>query len=362
MRRIAELDGLRGIAAVLIIVYHLLGARPDGLWVAVDVFFVLSGYLITSIVLEHGSSWRFLMPFYLRRGLRIWPIYYLVVLLAALTWQGELSTIAQYLTYTQQTPHYWGAEMAEWPAINHTWTLAIEEQFYLIWPPLLLLAGRQWTIPLAIVVALLSIQAKMAGADWWTLLGRSDGFALGGLLAAICADADHASARKRAGILAIAFAGIAIILVTGLAMTNRLTGSVGPVAIGTRTTIASLGSFALVAAVLCNQGHPTLRILRCRPLVYLGTISYGLYLYHCPIFECSAALCERWSIVRSPAVWLLQLSLTLAIAVMSWHWIEKPILRLKDRIPYHPGEPAIETSSPTAPALGFRAGSQAVAS
>ena len=116
MRRIAELDGLRGLAAVLIVAYHLFRDYPPGFWAAVDLFFVLSGYLITAIVLRHACSWRFLLAFYARRGLRIWPIYYLVILILVLGVgrRGDLVALPYYLTYTQQFPHYWGGAMPDW--------------------------------------------------------------------------------------------------------------------------------------------------------------------------------------------------------------------------------------------------------
>jgi peptidoglycan/LPS O-acetylase OafA/YrhL len=347
MRRIAELDGLRGAAAVLIVAYHLFMDYLPGCWAAVDVFFVLSGYLITTIVLQQDGSWRFLWAFYARRGLRIWPIYYLLILILALGLRGDLTALPYYLTYTQQATHYWGGAMPDWRPMQHTWTLAMEEQFYLFWPALVLLVGRRWTGPLALGVAILAIQARLSGIHWWTLLGRCDGFALGGLLAAILSDPDSDRAQRRVQAWTLVLGALAVLLLAGLAATNRLFGNGGTIATAARATVASLASFTLVASIVRNADHPGLAILKARPLAYLGTISYGIYLYHHPILQILGTMLEQMGIVHVPALWLVEWILTLAVAMASWHWIERPILRLKDRVPYRRGTaPAPIAESP----------------
>ena len=146
--RIPELDALRGIAAVVIVIFHSNVRRFPWGWAAVDLFFVLSGFLITGIVLRHGGSRGFLSRFYIRRALRIFPAYYLVVL-GLVVFRNMLPRpvdprgLIYELTYTQFLPYYWFAEAPRYsPYLGHTWTLAIEEQFYLVWPALILLAGR----------------------------------------------------------------------------------------------------------------------------------------------------------------------------------------------------------------------------
>lgn len=336
MRRIAELDGLRGAAAVMIVCYHMFMNRLPWGWAAVDVFFVLSGYLITAIVLEHGKSWRFLLPFYARRGLRTWPIYYLAIVILALCWLDDPAALTYYLTYTQQAPRYWGGETPGWVAMQHTWTLALEEQFYLIWPALVLMAGRRWTGPLAMALAIVSIAARGAGVHPWVLAGRCDGFALGGLLAAIMAAPDPDRARSRVRNGAIGCGGLALVLLIGLGASGRLIEAGGPTTFtfALHVTVASLASFAGVALVIVNVGHPVLAPLRMRPLVYLGTISYGLYLYHHPILMSSPALRRSLGVGFGPVLWATEWLLTLVAAVVSWHLLERSILGLKDRFPY----------------------------
>ena len=146
--RIPELDALRGIAAVVIVIFHSNTRRMPWGWAAVDLFFVLSGFLITGIVLRHGGTRGFLGRFYARRALRIFPVYYLVML-GLVAFGGILPRpndprgLLYELTYTQFVPVLLVRRVPAYsPYLGHTWTLAIEEQFYLVWPALILLAGR----------------------------------------------------------------------------------------------------------------------------------------------------------------------------------------------------------------------------
>jgi peptidoglycan/LPS O-acetylase OafA/YrhL len=357
MRRIAELDGLRGAAAVLIVAYHLFIDYLPGCWAAVDVFFVLSGFLITNILLRHELSCGFLVAFYARRGLRIWPIYYLLIMALVVSRLHVPSTLPYYLTYTQQLPLYWGGRMPAWLPMQHAWTLALEEQFYLIWPVLVFLVGRRSTPLLALIVAGAAIVLRMTGFSWWILAGRCDGFALGGLLAAIVANRDTLTARRQIAKCAFGLAGFAVVLMVILAANGRLFSNGGYITVGMRTTVASCGSFALVAAVLYHAGHPLLAFLRMRVIVYLGTISYGIYLYHHPIIQMSHPLGRLLGLAPGPALWGTECALTLFLAVLSWHLIERPILRLKDRVPYQrdpasdPGHPSRQPGYPPLDAL-----------
>jgi peptidoglycan/LPS O-acetylase OafA/YrhL len=333
MRRIAELDGLRGLSAILIVLYHLFTQLRIARG-ALDVFFVLSGYLITSIVIQYTFSWRFLGSFYIRRGLRIWPIYYLAVLVLALAGLADQKVLPYYLTYTQESPRYWGGVMPLWGPMEHTWSLALEEQFYLIWPLLVLWAGRRRMRYLALAIAASAIVMRHLGIHWWLLLARCDGFALGGFLAIIMADKDADRARHRVRNWVIAFAIAAALQAVLLNANGGVHDRFEPIAVAARATLTTLGAFILVALVVCHAGHPRLAILRLRPLVYLGTISYGVYLYHYPIIKLSGLLTTYVGDLPRAAIIIVDCLLTLLIAVASWHLIEQPILRLKDRIPY----------------------------
>ena len=165
--RIPELDALRGAAALAVVVFHANARWLRWGWASVDLFFVLSGYLITAIILRHGDRPGFLACFYARRALRIWPLYFLAVGLvaAASPWLAlppDWAALPYTLTFTQGVPEYWtgSATPGFSPYLGHAWTLAVEEQFYLIWPALLLAVGRARVIPLAMGIAAVSVAGE----------------------------------------------------------------------------------------------------------------------------------------------------------------------------------------------------------
>jgi len=342
-RRVLELDAVRGLAALAILVYHFYTRRLPFGWAAVDLFFVLSGYLITSLVLAHRESEDFLLRFYVRRGLRIWPIYYLsllalLVLGPVLPRPSSMAGLPSYLTYTQNVTLCWSVRAAEFSwYFKHTWTLAIEEQFYLLWPALILLAGRKRLVPLALALLATSVAARWQGYHWWTLAGRGDGFAFGGLLAALMCDADRVGRHRveiSRGLAALATAALAYLAV--VQARGGLPDHGMPLWPATTVLAINLAAFALVAGVVLHAGHPALRILRGRVLGYLGQISYGLYLYHMIILRIKLDLAQRFRIGHNFWVDALTLAASVAAAALSWHFIERPILALKARFEFDP--------------------------
>ena len=350
MRRIRELDAVRGLAALAIVVYHFkTGWLPFG-WAAVDLFFVLSGYLITTILLTHGRTRGFLRSFYVRRGLRIWPIYYLALLAIValgpiLPRPNNYAGFVSYLTYTQFTAHYWGGRVEDFSwYFKHTWTLAIEEQFYLLWPPLALLVGRRGLPVLALIVAAGSVAARASGFHWWILAARCDGFALGGLLAWAMLDPERVARHLRSirrGLGAAAFMALAFL--TFIELTDGLPDH-GPPRRPAETILALNVLFAaLVGLVVAHAGRPGLVFLRGPVLGYLGTISYGLYLYHMILLRIKMDYAARRGMGQTPGLDLVALAVSVGLAVVSWHLLERPILRLKERFAYRsgPGKGAI---------------------
>ena len=343
--RIAEFDSLRGLAAVAIVVFHLRPVAFTPGWTGVDLFFVLSGYLITGIILKYGGSEGFLRAFYVRRGLRIWPIYYLalgvlVLVVATMPKPISLASLPYYLTYTQNLPLYWRHVAPTLAPFDHTWTLALEEQFYVVWPAMVLLAGRKRVVPLCLATVAVSVMAREPGLLTWpyyserTLLGRCDGFALGGLMAAVLPGSYRRA--KAAGL------GLALVLALGYLTWDAVDSGGLAYSLGLPTprrpslTILAVGVAysGLVGLVAMGAGSPFLAGLRWRPLAYLGTISYGLYLYHYPLFW----WIDGYQILESQPfrMRVVKLGATLAVAVLSWHFVESPILRWKDRFSYRP--------------------------
>jgi peptidoglycan/LPS O-acetylase OafA/YrhL len=345
-------------------VYHL---RPDVYqfgWSRGDLFLVLSGYLITAVILKHGGGPGFHRTFFARRALRTWPAYYLtlfalVAVNPLLPKPFPLDGLPYYLTFTQNTPYYWTTSVPrfQW-YFHHTWTLALEEQFYLVWPSLALLAGRRRLVPLAAGLAVVSVVARSSGLHAWTLLGRCDGFALGGLLAALTTDgawmARHRAALRRGlgvvGVLTFAVLAAESVAFGGGALT-------GPAIVYPGPTVLAMNLFyaSVVGLTVCHAGRPALRPLRSGALLGLGRVSYGLYLYH-PLVFITVAMAGRGLGLDDPW-WLepLKIAACVALASLSWRHFERPILRLKNGLRYQPAPAgaAPRTWDVTIPPAGF---------
>ena len=241
MRRIPELDGLRGIAILMVLVHHTEFALVHApwlahrLWLGVDLFFVLSGFLITEILLRRPTGRGFVRNFYVRRALRIWPAYYLLLLVVwlfgaplfgeALRW----GPLFYHLSFTQCVPFAPGY-LAYHPALRSTWSLAVEEQFYLVWPPLTLWLRRQALAVLLAAIVLVAIIARAEGGWLHQLVTRGDALALGSLLALYLTGTAPGAARRLRTVAALAGTGglavagaLAFHLVRRLALVRTLT-------------------------------------------------------------------------------------------------------------------------------------------
>lgn len=343
MQRVKELDSIRGLASLVIVVYHLWLIKVGVLGAAVDLFFVLSGFLITSILLNNPMSSRFLISFYARRSLRIWPIYYLSLLLLVLinshtAEPGSLDGLSYFATFTQNVTYYWsGSAPAFIPAFRHTWSLAIEEQFYVFWPALLWLLGRRG-IPLATATLIgLAATTRMLQFNRWILATHCDGLALGALLSYLINASSPGASDRRPRFLAIGLG--AAVFWMGSALAVRFASPAWQASLliplqSLRMFSLNLAFFALVGLTVRHAGHPWLGILRRRELVYLGQISYGLYLYHHIIFMLWDDYFVRTGIQNHLGFDLAKATLSFAIAALSWRFVERPILSLKDRFRY----------------------------
>jgi peptidoglycan/LPS O-acetylase OafA/YrhL len=346
MRRITELDALRGLAAVSIVIFHLWLPSYGFLGTAVDLFFVMSGYLITDIILKQREQPGFLATFYARRSLRILPIYYLslLALLAinpALPKPYPTDALPYFLTYTQNVPHYWGEANPPFiPSFQHTWSLAVEEQYYLAWPLALVLLGRRSLRPLALALIGMAIGTRMAGFSKWILITHVDGLALGALLAALL-DSEGVtspSPRRLNGVLAGVGLGSAVFLLKG----NGWVAALGPswpnsVAYSLRMFAVNALYFSLIGLVVVHGGGRLLAPLRWSWLAGLGQLSYGIYLYHYFLFDIVQQYADRLGLGNRAAIDAIKLIAAFGISAASWRWIEKPLLSLKGRLNYRPG-------------------------
>ena len=338
---------------------------PAG-WTGVDLFFVISGYLITSILISRPLTGRVLFSFYVRRALRIWPIYYLGLAFVVLVnpwipWPYSLVALPYYLTYTQNVWFYWGAKPVPFnPAFDHTWTLALEEQYYLVWPLFLAVVSRRFLPVLCLATAGVAYLGRsgfvldfpyplvMKELPDCVLLSRCDGFALGGLLAWILGTS-AIPRRYAGGLLWAALGGASLYLGTGLSQEGlRFFGVPKPAKPGPTILMVEVFYLGVVGLVVLHSGKPVLAWLRQGWLCWLGMISYGIYLYHYLIYwivdgcawNYDRAYQQSWSV----GFW--KVVITLAVATISWYAIERPLLGLKDRFPYESSKGASPESGP----------------
>ena len=368
--RVAALDGLRGIAVLLVVVMHyysVVPTPPDAavhdflrrasslFFCGVDLFFVLSGYFIGGILLDHRESPRLLRAFYLRRFLRIVPVYLLLLACVGLGRNSEgLRAIYRgaffasgvpewsYLTFTQNIAMAWKHEMGpHWLSV--TWSLAIEEQFYLIFPLVVLWLNRRHLliacvamIALTPVWRVIALQFSNPFAAVFLLPMRTDGLLCGVLCAAMarhpaaCAVFD---AHRKLIALATAVFTLAIFM---FSLRGFGAGS-WPVASFGYTILAAYFD-TIVLLVVTRPTSPLALALSARPLAWIGVTSYFIYLFHRPVwyvlhwlFFQTAPMHFTWS---GGAVTCLSLVVTLLAAAISWSCLEAPLLRIGRRFSY----------------------------
>lgn len=346
--RILELDGLRGCACLLVVLGHYFGEVEHGFralrleWIGVDVFFCLSGFLIGGILLDNRSSPSYFATFYIRRGFRIFPVYYLTVtllLLALPHFAGLVAPAAPpglYYGYLQNfLMSFTGVEAPQW--LMPTWTLCVEEQFYLLLPLILLVTPPRWLLRVLLCLvasaslcrlALVLMSANklalyMLPPTEWDLLFVG---VLGAYARRTPALWQRLQADDRRVLKALTFAGLAAVPLLAIADNSfgvRSFDVVGRLAVA----IALTG-----LVVLMVSGSPEGARFRAPMLCFLGRISYGLYLIHQPIAGIlhGALLGDRPDIGTVPqiAVTLVALAASIAIAHLSWTCFEAPLVRL----------------------------------
>ncbi len=349
MPHLAPLDGLRAIAVAAVLAFHTGAGWAVGGFLGVDVFFVLSGFLITVLLLaEWQRRSRVSLPrFYARRALRLLPAVTLmcavVLVIGPLNpgvqarnalWKAVAGTMFYFQNW-QQAFHL----IPILQLTDHTWSLAIEEQFYLVWPTLLIatifLARRGGRDPLraALVVALaLAVGSAVLKIALWSGPGsqarvyygtdtRADSLLIGSALG-ICYLAGWLHRVRRLLPVLAPVALVMVVITFGFAHDNSA-----------RMYRGGLTAFALVCAVLIGgvalaPASPLGRLLAASPLVWLGRISYGIYLWHWPVFRYlhEARLGLSWGPTQ-----LVRVTVTLAAATLSFYLLERPLLRLRHR-------------------------------
>ena len=359
-RYIPALDGLRAVALMLVMLDHwsaifagpwsalpkaqrLIFGIADAGWCGVDLFFVLSGFLITGILLDTRAKPQFFKNFYVRRTLRIFPPYYFF-LAVWLLWRPSFVSPAQHAALVSHQGWYWvylqnwHVSFAGWPGggIDHLWSLAIEEQFYLVWPLVVLIAGLAGTLRIALVVMALSPLVRVAALMaiphapimlYASTLTRLDPLAAGAALAAMMRTPTLRHKLHSAAPWLTALGGLA--LTTLVAIDREWTKFDSGTQIFGFAFLALL--FVGVVAMLTTRDNAMTRFFAMRPLRAIGKISYTGYIVHLPVFVAVAHVLSPQSFAAKLACLPLGALLSFAAALISWHVLEKPLLALKNR-------------------------------
>ena len=359
--RIAALDGVRGLAILLVLCMHCLYIAPRydlGFitthtygrvamlgWSGVDVFFVLSGFLITGILVrgKGQAAGPYFRNFYMRRSLRIFPLYYLVIILLLYVLPNRSPATGgeqmSYLLYYQNIRYACFGELAFDPARLITWSLAIEEQFYLVWPAVVWFTSERLLrrvcvamIAVAIALRIVLIASGFEGTHFLTPC-RMDALAVGALLSLM------PPPRAWFGACATVL-GVAGLITAAYATGNSTPESAGQQMWGLIPALL-LGVGLLCLARTSRRLQPVFTLL---PLRSLGKYSYCIYLTHLLVIEFFTKFMVKWVPVETYPPLLVVIAFTIAccvgswlLAIISWHLFEKWFLALKRYFPSSQG-------------------------
>jgi peptidoglycan/LPS O-acetylase OafA/YrhL len=366
------LDGLRGIAIIAVMIYHYTFELQHGHGLGgavyellhqgrhgVDLFFVLSGFLITGILLDSRNSPRYFSTFYARRTLRIFPLYYgvLLVVLVVLPLFAAPAPGAKQVMHDQGWLWCYGANVlmtltgkralfnAEYFNLGHFWSLAVEEQFYLVWPLLVLLVSRRTLIGICVACLPVSLALRLyfiahgnsAGADFFTA-SRMDALAVGALVAIL--------ARGPSGLPALRTPARWIVLVCLVIWMAALPSTGGKFwkysDYFNYTPIELLCGGLMCLALNAPPTTTMARVFSAKPLRFFGKYSYGLYVFHFllyPLFQILYARLPLPARLHTGNLGLIGLGIlstagSVAAAFASYQLYEKQLLKLKSRFRY----------------------------
>lgn len=397
MQRIRELDGLRAVAIFLVLGCHydgfasLLGGLPEFGWAGVDIFFVLSGYLITTILLGMRGRPSPYRTFYTRRSARILPPYFVMLgtvfviglgtgnrwVLQPHFYLGQILFLQAFfrssLVYVKQLllHPYWtllhipsllnyahrlpkGAASGLIPELSSVpgifWSLSIEEYFYLLWAPIVLHFSRRSLIYIGIVVCLIEMVLRSIVSSpiaYFAIFCRFDTLIYGAFLA-LLVERWHRGGKAiiEPRHLVRLFWVAAIVLGAIMFAIRPVIGyeiRQSPLFLVFGIPALSLGAVSVIGLLVfrSNTDWWLARLLRTRGMQAVGTVSYTMYLVHvlAGYIVAHAVLHLKWNISSHMlfAEALLSTMLTFAVARLSWHYFEKPLLHWKDR--YFPGAP-----------------------
>ena len=388
------LDGVRGLAVLAVMLLHFTLFVPVGGterfvsgwlatgWIGVDLFFVLSGFLITGILMDTRDDPHHFRNFYARRTLRIFPLYYAYLALLFIVLPGLHAGYA--MEHAVDDRRFWlwtylgNVLMARgWEGMpshtTHLWSLAVEEQFYLVWPLLVFAVRRRWLTALCVATFIGAILTRAylatqgaAAAAYVLTPARMDTLAAGSLVAVVLRQRGPDAVRLLG--TSMLWSGMFLVGVgTVWSFTHGTTQFLAPLDFGTEEFAypgIALVFAALVAHIVTSAPTATIpKLFTNRTLRTLGKYSYGLYLIHVPIRNIARLVIERRG--GLPSVWgseipaqigvtVVGIAASFVLAYASWHLFEKQVLKLKGRFDSKvvpaPGE--VPETAPAAAPLG----------
>ncbi|HEX4878049.1 MAG TPA: acyltransferase [Chitinophagaceae bacterium] len=348
------LDGLRGVAILLVVLYHNFGFVRQSYfgWLGVDLFFVLSGFLITSILINEVDHPGFLKKFYIRRVLRIFPLYYLVLILFLLVFPS-LGFLKADLDYFVNNQWWFWTYLQNWlfsfqltedaKILTHFWSLAVEEQFYLIWPFIILAIKspkKLFFLMLGILFIVIISRSviwlyKIENLNYTTLytFTRIDGICIGSMLALLMKFRPRLIIKNLTCIVLI----LAAMNFLFYFVNQQNKNGYPYFAFVGYTTFCAMFGLLIHEIVISAKTSLLNRILSFGLLRFFGKISYGFYIFHWPIYMMSFTsffifIKENFIISESSiriVAALLSTFLAFIISVLSYYLFESYFLRLK---------------------------------
>ena len=367
-QRFGQLDALRAFAVLGVVACHTFDVERHS-WAeygayGVQLFFVISGFLITGILMDarrdadaiaapKGGVFR---SFYARRALRIFPIYYVTLAIGTLIGvQGMREHLGWNLLYLSN----WRIALdGYWGTVTHIWSLAVEEQFYLVWPLVVLLAPRRllpWAIGAMVVVALVTRTVLTVGTDMWAdgigivTPAVLDALGLGALLALL-----GRRCSSRAVDRIVAWLGVLAVAILALQVAADHMTSL-PDLMPVTEIWWSLLFVWIVHRTARGVPGPVGRLLTWRRLAYIGTVSYGIYLFHLFVVPVGEIVGGELGVdlpIPEPgfARFIVVAAVSILVASASWSLFERPINDQKRRFPYVRTSPTgVPASSPSLP-------------
>ncbi|MBL7933355.1 MAG: acyltransferase [Bacteroidia bacterium] len=341
-----NLNGFRGLAALSILLFH---SRIDcfkTLWIGVPVFFALSGFLITRILILSKTGPNYFKRFYFRRALRIFPIYYLV-LVVSVAWcyasKGSFKLLLYFVLYLQSFPVSLSIEPRYfYGRMNYTWSLSVEELFYFAWPLIVLICSEKALKKICIVLGLSGLLFKLIPILFFyssktdpfvfaSLPGSIDALMAGAFLGILSLkkkeDLYSFFPRHSLQISLLAFSTIFVLYYQNFESAVHF--SVFKFLLN---LAALLLSFTGIAWLISDKSVLAQRLFNNRFMQLTGNISYGLYLYHYLIYIIIWTVAKNFNLNFSSWIFLpLQIITTYIVAILSWNLIERPLLKLKNK-------------------------------